>query len=212
MELLESVGKVVWAVEKNEKKLMVKSQDATVIVSWDNPITSNVMDAAKGTLRGIVTYGVGYDFIDVGAATKRGLYVANCRGSNAQAVAELAVTLMLNISRRAHFGDRFIREGRWRSWKHPRVLKGKELAGKTLGLIGMGEIGRKVARIAKGFEMDIVVFDPYLSPETVRQAGAEAADLPSIMKKADYIAVSAWGLISPSVGQIYQSSEVRARS
>lgn len=192
MKLLESVGAVVWAPERTEKKLMSRVQGATVIAAEYNRITGNVMDAAKGTLKGIVAYGVGYNHIDVTATSERGLYVANCKGSNAEAVAELAVTLMLNISRGIHVGDRFVRDGRWRSdqsGKLPRTLKGKELARKTLGLVGMGEIGRRVARIAKGFEMKILVFDPYLSLETIRQAGAEPADLPTVMREADYVSV-----------------------
>jgi D-3-phosphoglycerate dehydrogenase len=194
MKLLEDAGSVVWAAEKEEKKFITKVQGAAAIAAEYNQITGKVMDAAKGTLKGIVAYGVGYNHIDVPAATERGLYVANCRGSNAEAVAELAVTLMLNICRGAHVGDRFMREGRWRSdqsGKLPSILKGKELAQKTLGLVGMGEIGRRVTRIAKGFDMKIVVFDPYLSSEAIRQVGAEPADLPILMKEADYISVHA---------------------
>jgi phosphoglycerate dehydrogenase-like enzyme len=194
MKLLQDAGTVVWAAERAETRLMGKVQGAAVIAAEYNQITGKVMDAAKGTLKGIVAYGVGYNHIDVTAATERGIYVANCRGSNAEAVAELAVTLMLNISRGAHVGDRFMREGRWRSdhsGKLPPILKGKELAQKTLGLVGMGEIGRRVARIAKGFEMKILVFDPYLSPDTIRQAGAEPADLLTLMTEADYVSVHA---------------------
>jgi phosphoglycerate dehydrogenase-like enzyme len=194
MKLLEETGRVVWAPERTETKLMAKVQAAVVIAAEYNQITGKIMDAAKDTLRGIVAYGVGYNHIDVAAATERGIYVANCRGSNSEAVAELAVTLMLEISRGAHVGDRFMREGRWRSdqsGKLPPILKGKELVQKTLGLVGMGEIGRRVARIAKGFEMKIIVFDPYLAQETIRQAGGEPADLLTVMRRADYVSVHA---------------------
>jgi len=192
MKLLENVGAVVWAPEKTEKKLMIKVQGATVIAAEYNQISASIMDAAKGTLKGIMGYGVGCNHIDVAAATERGIYVANCKGSNVEAVAELAIALMLNISRGVHVGDHFIREGRWRSGQNgklPRVLKGEELVRKTLGLVGMGEIGRKVARIAKGFEMRILAFDPYLAPETIRQVGAEPADLSTLMRQADYASV-----------------------
>jgi len=192
MKLLESVGEIVLAPEKAEKKLMVKVQGATAIIAEYNRITASVMDAAKGTLKGIVAYGVGYNHIDVSAATERGICVANCKGSNAEAVAELAVTLMLNISRGTHVGDRFIRDGRWlsdESGELPPVLRGRELAHKTLGLVGMGEIGRRVARIAKGFEMRILVFDPCLSPEVARQQGAEPVDLVSLTSQADYVSI-----------------------
>jgi len=189
MELLESVGTVVWAPEK---KLMAKVQGATVIAAEYNHITEDIMDAGKDTLRGIVAYGVGYNHIDVAAATERGLYVANCKGSNAEAVAELAVTLMLNVSRGTLAGDRLIRDGKWRSDQSgnlPSILRGRQLARKTLGLVGMGEIGRRVARIAKGFEMRILVYDPYLSPETLTQYGAEVAELRHVMREADYVSL-----------------------
>ena len=194
MRLLESAGVVVWAPAKTEKELVAKIQGASVIAAEYNHITGKIMDAAKSTLKGIVAYGVGYDHIDVSAATERGIFVANCRGSNAEAVAELTLTLMLSISRGAHVGDRFMREGRWQtaqSAELPPILKGKELAGKILGLVGMGEIGRRVARIARAFEMKIVVFDPYLSTEILRQTGVESVDLPSLMRGADYVSVHA---------------------
>jgi phosphoglycerate dehydrogenase-like enzyme len=120
----------------------------------------------------------------VTAATERGIYVANCRGSNADTVAELAIALMLNVSR--------VREGRWRSTDTEKLLSlliGKEIARKTLGLVGMGAIGRRVARIAKGFEMRVLVFDQYLSSETITQAGAEPTDLSSVMREADYVSI-----------------------
>lgn len=194
MQLLESVGTVIWAPEKTEKGLMAKVQGACVIVAEYNSITERVIDATKGTLKGIVAYGVGYNHIDVRAATKRGIYVANCKGSNAEAVAELTFLQMLNLSRRVHLGDRLVRDARWRSdqsAKLPAALRGKELAGKTLGLVGMGEVGRRVARIAKGFEMKINVFDPYVSQEAIMQAGAEPVDLQTLMKRSDYISIHA---------------------
>ena len=194
MALLRDAGTVVWAPKKTERKLIARVQDATVIVAEYNNITGKVMDAAKGSLKGIVAYGAGYNHIDVDAATERGIYVANCKGSNAEAVAELAVTLMLNISRGTHIADRFIRDGKWRSDQSgelPPVIRGRELARKTLGLVGMGEIGTRVARIAKGFEMRVLVFDPYLCPDSVRQQAAEPVELPSLMRQADYVSVHA---------------------
>jgi phosphoglycerate dehydrogenase-like enzyme len=190
MKLLESIGTVVWAPEKNQKKLGIQVRGATVIITEFNRITESVIESARGTLRGIVVYGVGYNHIDVNAATKRGIYVANCKGSNAESVAEFTFSLMLDLSKRTHVADRFIRHGRWRDLhKMPVVLKGSELSKKTLGLVGMGEIGRRVARIARGFNMRILVFDPYLSSESIVQNGAEPADLRTLLKEADYVSL-----------------------
>jgi D-3-phosphoglycerate dehydrogenase len=190
MKILESDTEVIWA-PNNDEEFLLKVRDAAVIVAEYHRITDHVMDAAVKSLRGIVAYGVGYDHIDVQAATGRGLYVANCRGANSEAVAELAVTLMLGVSRGTHIGDRFVRDGLWERNKSLSDMKGRELAGKALGLVGMGEIGRRVVRICKGFDMRIIVFDPYLSRDQIRQAGAEPADLTTVMKEADYVSIHA---------------------
>ncbi len=191
-KILQDVGIVVWAPDRAENRLMKKVKGAVVVAAEYNRITSKIMDVAIGTLRGIVAYGVGYNHIDVAAATERGLYVTNCKGSNAEAVAEHAIALILNLSRGVHIGDRFVRTGLWKSEESGRLptsLRGKELAGRTIGIIGMGEIGKRVARIAKGFQMKILVFDPYLSEDTATRVGAQLTDLMTLMKEADYVSV-----------------------
>ena len=195
MQILERAGNVVWAAEKTESALISKVEGACVIAAEYNRITERVIDAAKDTLKGVVAYGVGYNHIDVSAASKRGIYVANCRGSNAEAVAELAISLMLSLCRGVNVADRFVRGHRWRSDQSaklpPVLLKATELQGKTLGLVGMGEVGKRVTRIARGFEMQVRVYDPYLSNDLIKQLGAEPVDFPTLMKDSDYISVHA---------------------
>lgn len=190
MGLLKKAGTVMQLREGSEKGLIKIAKGTRVIISNKSPVTERVIESGKDTLRGIVSYGVGYDQIDVTAATSRGIYVANCKGSNSESVAELVFMLMLNVSRAARLADRFIREGKWKNtMKRPGIPVGRELAGKTLGIVGMGEIGRRVARIGRSFEMRILAFDPFLSNETVRQAGAEPVEFTQLLRESDYLSI-----------------------
>jgi D-3-phosphoglycerate dehydrogenase / 2-oxoglutarate reductase len=122
-----------------------------------------VMEQTPG-LKGIIAYGAGYDHVAVEEAHRRGVQVCNCRGENAQAVAELTFALLLNLLRGVNLADPWVRAGEWP--KAGRVLPewamGGELRGKTLGLVGVGQIGSRVARIAGGFEMKVLAHDPFL--------------------------------------------------
>lgn len=118
-------------------------------------IDARVMDTAGGQLRVISTMAVGFDNIDVGAATERGILVANTPGVLTDATADLTWALILGIARRVVEGDRMVREGRpWR-WG-PSLLLGRAVAGATLGIVGMGRIGQAVARRALGWDMRVL--------------------------------------------------------
>jgi len=162
---------------------------AWVIISEYVPVTSRVMDASD-RLRGIVVYGVGYDHVDVEAATERGLYVANARGANAVSVAEHAFALILAVSRRLIDAHLLVREGGWRRREEsslPEWLRQRDLRGRTLGIVGFGAIGSEVSRIARGFGMRVLAHDPYVSDGRVEEAGAEAADLETLLESSDYV-------------------------
>ena len=134
---------------------------AGLIVGVD-PVTKRVLEA--GPLRAVVKYGSGMDNIDVPAAEALRVRVSSTPGANARSVAELAIALLLALARNVATHDRSVRE---RSWRR---ITGVELAGKRLGIIGYGAIGREVARIARGLEMDVVAHDPLL----------ESADVPLV--------------------------------
>jgi phosphoglycerate dehydrogenase-like enzyme len=124
---------------------------AGLIVGVD-PVSSLVLEA--GPLRVVVKYGSGMDNIDVPAAEELGVRVSSTPGANARSVAELAVGLLLSLARNVVVHDRSIRDGSWRR------IMGIELAGKRLGIVGYGAIGREVARIAQGLHMEVVAHDP----------------------------------------------------
>jgi phosphoglycerate dehydrogenase-like enzyme len=131
---------------------------AGLIVGVD-PVSSLVLEA--GPLRVVVKYGSGMDNIDVPAAENLGVRVSSTPGANARSVAELAVGLLLSLARNVVTHDRAVRGGSWGR------ITGIELAGKRLGIVGYGAIGREVARIAHGLEMEVVAHDPLVDDADV---------------------------------------------
>jgi phosphoglycerate dehydrogenase-like enzyme len=131
---------------------------AGLIVGVD-PVTGQVLEA--GPLRVVVKYGSGMDNIDVRAAEELGIRVSSTPGANARSVAELAVGLLLSLARNVVVHDRSIRDESWRR------ITGIELAGKRLGIVGYGAIGREVARIAQGLDMEVVAHDPLIDDADV---------------------------------------------
>jgi D-3-phosphoglycerate dehydrogenase / 2-oxoglutarate reductase len=129
-----------------------------LIVGVD-PVTTRVLEA--GPLRVVVKYGSGMDNIDLEAAQALNVQVSSTPGANARSVAELAIALLLTLARNVALHDRGVREGSWRR------LIGVELAGKRLGLIGYGAIGREVTRIARGLDMQVVAHDPFVKEADV---------------------------------------------
>jgi glyoxylate reductase len=107
-------------------------------------------------LRLVANYGAGYDLVDVEAARERGIAVTNTPGVTTAATADLTLGLMLAVRRRIVAGDRFVRSGRWASGWADEPLKGDEITGATLGIVGLGRIGRAVAQRARGFDMQVL--------------------------------------------------------
>lgn len=189
--VLKKVGEVVWSEAESEDEFIQEVAEARVIISEYVRITSQILDAAK-KLRGVVVWGVGYDHVDVDAASKRGIYVVNTRGSNAESVAEQTFAFILALSRRLLKATRFVSSGRWTSLEEaslPSCLIGNDLYGKILGIIGLGNIGRRVARIAKGFNMQILVYDPYLPKGIAQKIGVKLCSLHDVVSKADYVTI-----------------------
>lgn len=191
MRNFENIGKVIWADCKNEDELIetVRNANAKVIISEYFKITGRVMDASQ-LLKGVVVWGIGYDHVDVEAASERGIYVANTRGSNAESVAEHVFAVMLDLSRKLLRTDAFVREGGWVSREEaglPHELRAHDLYGKTLGIVGFGAIGSRVARIARGFNMRVLAYDPYVSVEAAKEKGAELVDLEKLLRESDFV-------------------------
>ena len=150
---------------------------ADVLVVRSTKVTAPMLDAGRLSL--IVRAGAGYNTIDVGAASKRGIYVSNCPGKNAIAVAELAFALILSLDRRVPDNVVDLRGGKWNKKEYS---KSQGLFGKTLGLLGVGSIGREMIRRAAGFGLNVVIWSRRFSGERrplteqeARELGVEAA-------------------------------------
>ena len=150
-----------------------------VFVSLENPIPKEAIDALPRELRAIATYSVGTDHIDLEAARDRGLAVFHTPGVLADAVAENAFLLMLGAARRATESIALLRSGEWQGWS-PTQLVGTQLSGKRLGILGMGDIGERVARRARAFEMAVSYCNRSPSP-SAEALGATYRETPEAL-------------------------------
>lgn len=139
--------------------------------------------AAAGALEVVGRAGVGVDNIDVEAATLRGIAVLNAPGGNTVSTAELAFALLLAAARRVAAADRSVREGRW----DRKALRGTQLQGKILGIVGAGRIGSAILRRAKAFGMQVIVHDPYLTEERAADLGLERVELDRLLSVSDAV-------------------------
>ncbi|PIR18067.1 MAG: hypothetical protein COV46_01780 [Deltaproteobacteria bacterium CG11_big_fil_rev_8_21_14_0_20_49_13] len=153
-----------------------------LIVRSASTVSRDVIEAGKN-LKIVVRAGVGTDNIDIGAATKHGVLVANAPAGNATSAAELTFAMILSLARWIPQAASSMAEGEWEKKK----FQGVELAGKTVGIIGLGRIGRAVAKRAIAFNMNIVGFDPFISREQLESLGVEHLPKEDIFKKADFI-------------------------
>ena len=159
---------------------------AGLIVRSATKVTREVIAASPG-LKVIGRAGAGVDNIDVAAATEREIVVMNTPGGNSNAVAELTVGMMFALARSIPTADASMKAGRW----DKKQLEGGELAGKTLGLVGVGRVGARVARKAACLDMKVLAYDPLVPPEEVRRLGAEPVELDRLLADGDYISVHA---------------------
>ncbi len=156
-----------------------------VVVRSATKITADLLQD-PGKLRVIVRAGVGVDSIDVATATRKGIVVMNTPGGNTISTAEQTITLLLSVARQLPAADASVRQGKWERNK----FVGAQVAGKTLGVIGLGRIGREVARRAAGLDMKIVGFDPFLAAPATSQLGiTTVGDLNSLLPLCDFLTV-----------------------
>jgi len=185
--LERTVGEVRYSPEKrplNASELtgLVKGIDGWI--AGLDEIDASVI-AAADRLKVIARYGVGYDRVDLAAATRRGIVVTNTPGANSAAVAELTIGLMLALGRRICQANQEVHSGQW-----PRIA-GVGLAGKTVGLVGFGSIGRETARRLSAFGCRVLVADPFVSPEAVSGCGAGLVPLDVLLPASDFVCLHA---------------------
>lgn len=186
-KLLESGGPLSVDVETglDTESLVARipHYDALIVRS-KTKVTAPVIAAGRA-LKAIGRAGIGVDNIDVSAATERGIVVFNTPDANATTTAELTVAHLLSLSRHLPQADRSVRAGDWK----PARFIGSEIAGKTLGIIGFGTIGRLVAVRAAGLKMRVLAYDPFVKPELMAEHAAEPRNLEELLAEADYVSL-----------------------
>jgi D-3-phosphoglycerate dehydrogenase len=175
--------------------------DADGLVVRSAVQVDDALMAKAPKLRVVGRAGVGVDNIDAEAATRRGIVVMNTPGANAVAVAELTIALMLALARKLPFANSSMHAGRWEK----KLLQGMELRGKTLGILGLGRIGLEVARRAKGFGLEIIGSDPFVSAAVARENGIKLVTLEELIAGSDYITLHV-GLTPQTAGVINAKS------
>lgn len=185
IDILREAGEVDIITGRTEDQLLsiIGEYDAFVVRS-ETRVTSNIIDKAS-KLKVIARAGVGVDNIDVEAATARGILVINSPEGNTLAAAELTMALLLSLSRNIPQADDSVKSGKWERKR----FTGVEVYGKILGLIGLGKIGREVARRARAFEMQVIAYDPFLSADSAQAIGVELVDLSELYRRSDFISL-----------------------
>ena len=167
----------------------VKGADALLSVLTDK-ITVEIVDAGLPTLKIIANYAVVFDNVDVEAAKQRGIMVTNTPGVLTDTVAEHTFALMLAIAHRIAEADRFSRDGKYKAWG-PELLLGTDVSGKTLGVLGLGRIGSRVAYHAvKGFGMKVLYYDPKQNPDFEKEYSAiYVASVDELLPQCDFVSI-----------------------
>jgi D-3-phosphoglycerate dehydrogenase len=157
-----------------------------LIVRSETKVTADLLERAA-RLRVIGRAGVGVDNLDLDTATKKGILVMNTPGGNAPSVAEHTMALLLALARRIPEADSSLKKGKWEK----KNLLGIELRAKTLGLIGFGNIGTEVARLAQAFQMRVIAYDPYVSSRMAEEHDVRLVSLEELLKSSDFISLHA---------------------
>ncbi|HVV99017.1 MAG TPA: NAD(P)-dependent oxidoreductase, partial [Planctomycetaceae bacterium] len=166
----------------HEDHLIQILSDCDAVVAGSEPYTRRVFDALP-KLRVIARSGVGFDAIDLKAADDHNVVVATTPGVNHHSVAEHAIALLMGVARGFPRLDQDVRVGRWRRFSYPRV------AGRTLGLLGLGRIGQAVATRGVGLGMKVIAYEPYPNAEFNAKWGIELVDVDTLLARSDFVSL-----------------------
>lgn len=193
MKILKSKFEVeVWPKEMPPPKSLIieKVRKAEgLICLLTEPIDEAVIGAAGSQLRGICQVAVGFDNIDVKAATKKGIYVTNTPGVLTDTTADFAFTLLMAVARRVSEADRYVKAGKWKVPWGLMMLLGQDIWGKTIGIIGLGRIGSAVAQRAKGMNMNTLYYDVYRNEQAEKEIGVEYVPLETLLRESDFVTI-----------------------
>ncbi len=187
LELIKKNSKVELlefsAIERAELKEKIPQVDVLIVRSRTQ-VDKDLLENARN-LKIVLRAGIGLDNVDVPAATDSGVIVMNAPTGNIVTTAEHAIAMMFSISRRIPQADASMRAGKWEKKK----FQGSELRGKTLGLIGLGNIGKVVGSRARALEMKVVAYDPYVSKEAAAKLGINLATVEELLAQSDYVSI-----------------------
>ena len=192
IDILEAAGDLQYndsstGLSPEDLRAAVADKRALVCQLTDR-IDAALMDAGK-ELRVIANVAVGFDNIDIPAATERGIVVTNTPGVLTDTTADLAFTLMVAAARRICEADRFLRAGRWQQWEID-MMTGHDIHGHTLGIFGLGRIGQGLARRAGGFDMRVIYHDvTRATPEHEQEWGIEYVDRDTLFRESDFLSI-----------------------
>ncbi len=188
--VLETFDAEVWEDELPPPRhvLLEKIKDKVGLLSLlTDKIDAELMDL-NPQLRVVSNYAVGFDNIDIPAATQRGLPIGNTPGVLTDTTADFAFTLMMSSARRVVEGADYVRAGKWKTWG-PKLLTGVDLHNATLGLIGFGRIGQAMAKRASGFDMRVLYYDQYRREDLEKSMGVTYADMDTLLRESDFVSI-----------------------
>ena len=188
IELLKDAGHDVTFDEMDGETLLkeISAYDALMVRGRTKAVKEVVEAGASGSLKVIGRAGIGVDNVDIETAAKLGIPVVNAPTGSTACVAELAIGHLMALSRHLSKADMTMKKGEWIK----KQLKGNELGGKTLGLVGCGNIGRLTGKFAQAFGMNVIGYDPFISKEDLKKDEIEKIDeLAELMGKADFISL-----------------------
>lgn len=202
---LQAIAEVVKCENNREETLIRAAKNVDlIIVSCFTRVTARVFRSAK-KLKAVLKYGVGVDNIDLEAATRKGAFVVNCPEYGSDTIAEHAFASILCLAKKLIQIDKVMRKKAW-IWPSSEFL-GTDLLGKTIGLIGFGRIGRAMARKAGGFGMKIIIYDPFIDPELVKDFDVRTVSLDRLLQTADVVSIHC--VLTPETENLIGANELR---
>ena len=175
-------------LSRDELKKAISGYDGLLCLLTDK-IDGEVLDAAGKQLKIVANYAVGYDNIDVKAATERKIFVTNTPGVLTEAVAEHTFALLMSVAKRIVEADDFVRAGKYKQWE-PKGFLGPQIWGKTIGIVGLGRIGSFVAQIAHGgFNMEVLYHDVTKNEEFEMRFSAKYRETPELLRESDFVTI-----------------------
>lgn len=195
-----------WPPAVDEMRRRSAAADGILTTIMDR-VDAALFDAAPN-LRAVSQLSVGLDNVDVAEATRRGIPVGNTPGVLSKSTADLAFALLLGAARRTSESERWLRAGGWRLAFHPTHWLGQDVHGATLGIVGLGQIGREIARRAQGFDLRVIYYSRTRNPAAETEYGATYADFPTLLAASDFVILSV--PLTPQTHHLIGTAELAA--